>query len=162
MPRDAFYCEDCKKPFEVILTLEEYEKGQIKCPICGKHHVHQEATAFFAVQEKLKPPTALSSNELATKRKLSSRPEKRRLFRPCSGGIAAGPQPLSAIRRPDAVMPFLFNVALPFMAAPAFASPSPLPAKHLVDTPPLPAYCSASSFVGAPFQERFHNTNLRL
>lgn len=52
MPRYEFYCEDCKKPFEVILTLEEYEKGQIKCPTGSKKHGHQESAAFFAVTSK--------------------------------------------------------------------------------------------------------------
>jgi putative FmdB family regulatory protein len=52
MPRYEFYCEDCKKPFGLILTLAEYEKGKVKCPKCGKEHVHQEAAAFFAVTSK--------------------------------------------------------------------------------------------------------------
>jgi len=52
MPRYEFYCEDCKKPFEVVLTLHEYEKGHFKCPKCGGKHVHQEAAAFFAVTSK--------------------------------------------------------------------------------------------------------------
>jgi len=49
MPRYEFYCEDCKKTFEIILTLAEYEKGKIKCRKCGGTHVHQQAAAFFAV-----------------------------------------------------------------------------------------------------------------
>jgi putative FmdB family regulatory protein len=52
MPRYEFFCEDCKKPFETILTLAEYEKGKIKCPKCGGKHVHQEAAAFFTVTTK--------------------------------------------------------------------------------------------------------------
>jgi putative FmdB family regulatory protein len=52
MPRYEFFCEDCKKPFETILTLAEYEKGKITCPKCGGKHVHQEAAAFFAVTSK--------------------------------------------------------------------------------------------------------------
>jgi putative FmdB family regulatory protein len=52
MPRYDFYCEDCKKPFEVTLTLEEYEKGKIKCPKCSGKRVHQQAAAFFAVTSK--------------------------------------------------------------------------------------------------------------
>ncbi|HJY91441.1 MAG TPA: hypothetical protein VJ255_14225, partial [Candidatus Acidoferrum sp.] len=28
MPRYEFYCEDCKKPFELILSLAEYEKNK--------------------------------------------------------------------------------------------------------------------------------------
>jgi putative FmdB family regulatory protein len=52
MPRYEFYCDDCKKPFELILTLAEYEKGKVKCPKCGKERVHQEAATFFAVTSK--------------------------------------------------------------------------------------------------------------
>jgi putative FmdB family regulatory protein len=52
MPRYEFYCEDCEKPFEVILSLAEYEKGKIKCPKCGREHIHQQAAAFFAVTSK--------------------------------------------------------------------------------------------------------------
>ena len=52
MPCYEFYCEDCNKPFELILTLQEYEGDKIKCPKCGGTHVHQEAAAFFAVTGK--------------------------------------------------------------------------------------------------------------
>ena len=52
MPRYEYYCEDCKKPFEVILTIAEYEKAKIKCPKCDGNHVHQEPAAFFAVTSK--------------------------------------------------------------------------------------------------------------
>jgi len=52
MPRYEYYCEDCKKPFEVILTIAEYEKAKIKCAKCGGNHVHQEPAAFFAVTSK--------------------------------------------------------------------------------------------------------------
>jgi putative FmdB family regulatory protein len=54
MPCYEFYCEDCKKPFEVILSLAEYEKDKIKCPKCGHEHIRQEAAAFFAVTSKKK------------------------------------------------------------------------------------------------------------
>ena len=47
-----FYCEDCKRPFEIILSLAEYEKGKVKCPKCGGQQVHQEVAAFFAVTSK--------------------------------------------------------------------------------------------------------------
>ncbi len=55
MPRYEFYCEDCKKPFEAILTLAEYEKGKIKCPKSGRAHIHQEAACVLRrhFQEKL-------------------------------------------------------------------------------------------------------------
>jgi len=52
VPRYEFYCEDCRRPFEVILTLAEYEKGKIKCPNCRREHIHQEVAAFFVVTSK--------------------------------------------------------------------------------------------------------------
>ena len=52
MPRYEYYCEDCKKPFELILTLEEHERTKITCPKCKGTHVHQEVAAFFAVTSK--------------------------------------------------------------------------------------------------------------
>ena len=52
MPRYEFYCEDCKKPFEILLTLAEYEQDKVKCPKCGGKDLQQEAAAFFAVTSK--------------------------------------------------------------------------------------------------------------
>jgi len=52
MPRYEFFCEDCNKPFEVILTFGEYEKGEIACPTCGGKYVHQETAEFFVVTSK--------------------------------------------------------------------------------------------------------------
>lgn len=52
MPHYEFYCEGCKKPFELILTLDAYDKRKFKCPKCGGKKVRQEAAAFFAVTSK--------------------------------------------------------------------------------------------------------------
>ena len=52
MPRYEYYCEDCKRPFELILTLEEHDKSKITCPKCKSKQVRQEAAAFFAVTSK--------------------------------------------------------------------------------------------------------------
>ena len=52
MPRYEYYCEECKKTFEITLTLDEYEKGKIKCPKCDGKKVHQRAATFFAVTSK--------------------------------------------------------------------------------------------------------------
>lgn len=52
MPRYEFFCEDCQKPFEKILTLSEYENGEVICPDCGGKRVHQEAASFFTVTSK--------------------------------------------------------------------------------------------------------------
>ena len=48
MPVYDYICNDCHKPFELVLTLHEHEEA-IKCPKCGSKNVEQEATAFFAV-----------------------------------------------------------------------------------------------------------------
>jgi putative FmdB family regulatory protein len=51
MPVYDYVCNDCHKPFELVLTLREHD-DQIKCPKCGSKNVEQEATAFFAVTGK--------------------------------------------------------------------------------------------------------------
>jgi putative FmdB family regulatory protein len=52
MPCYEFFCDDCQKPFEIILTFSEYDKGEIACPNCSGKNVHQEAAEFFAVTSK--------------------------------------------------------------------------------------------------------------
>ncbi len=53
MPVYEYYCEVCKKEFEVTLTLDEHEhERKIKCPKCKGHRVHQMAAAFTAVTSK--------------------------------------------------------------------------------------------------------------
>jgi putative FmdB family regulatory protein len=51
MPVYDYVCNDCHKPFELVLTLKEHET-KIKCPTCGSRDVEQEATAFFAMTGK--------------------------------------------------------------------------------------------------------------
>jgi DNA-directed RNA polymerase subunit RPC12/RpoP len=36
MPRDEFVCLNCEKLFSRILSLVDYEEGEILCPHCGK------------------------------------------------------------------------------------------------------------------------------
>ncbi len=52
MPNYEFVCKDCKKPFAVTLTLEEYEKGRVACPKCKSKKVEQKPAAFFAVTSR--------------------------------------------------------------------------------------------------------------
>jgi putative FmdB family regulatory protein len=52
MPFYEFLCEDCDKIFSLVLTLSEYEKGDIHCPKCGSSKVIQEPSSFFAVTSK--------------------------------------------------------------------------------------------------------------
>jgi putative FmdB family regulatory protein len=52
MPVYDYVCKDCQKPFELILTLGEHDKGDIRCPKCGSKNVEQDAVAFYAVTSK--------------------------------------------------------------------------------------------------------------
>ena len=52
MPVYDYVCLDCHKPFETVLTLNEHDKENPKCPRCGSKHVEQEAAAFFAVTSR--------------------------------------------------------------------------------------------------------------
>jgi putative FmdB family regulatory protein len=52
MPTYDYVCLDCHKSFESVLTLNQHDKGAIKCPHCGSKHIEQEAAAFFAVTSK--------------------------------------------------------------------------------------------------------------
>lgn len=52
MPVYDYICLDCHKPFETLLTLNEHDKENPKCPHCGSKNVEQEATAFFAVTSR--------------------------------------------------------------------------------------------------------------
>ena len=50
MPVYEYFCDSCKKEFEVILTLTEHDhEEKIVCPKCGRHKVHQLAATFTAV-----------------------------------------------------------------------------------------------------------------
>lgn len=52
MPSYEFMCKECKKPFTVIMTLKEYDKGKVACPKCKSKKVEQKPAAFFAVTSK--------------------------------------------------------------------------------------------------------------
>jgi putative FmdB family regulatory protein len=53
MPHYEYFCDACKKEFEIALTLDEHDhERKIKCPKCGSHKVHQMAASFTAVTSK--------------------------------------------------------------------------------------------------------------
>jgi putative FmdB family regulatory protein len=48
MPRYEFMCEKCNKPFELIMTFAEREKGDVKCPKCQGTKVVPQFSGFVA------------------------------------------------------------------------------------------------------------------
>jgi putative FmdB family regulatory protein len=52
MPHYEYLCTACNKKFSVVLTLEEHEKGKVKCPKCGGTKVEQQWAAFYATTSK--------------------------------------------------------------------------------------------------------------
>jgi putative FmdB family regulatory protein len=52
MPTYEYLCQNCKKPFEVVMSISEYEKRKVKCPKCGKGRVKQQITGFMVQTSK--------------------------------------------------------------------------------------------------------------
>ena len=52
MPHHEFLCRDCKKTFDKILALIDYEEGDVVCPRCGSKNVEQRWSAFSNITPK--------------------------------------------------------------------------------------------------------------
>jgi putative FmdB family regulatory protein len=53
MPQYDFLCQSCRKLFSKILTLPDYQRGEIICPYCGSEEVeHGRWVPFHAVTSK--------------------------------------------------------------------------------------------------------------
>jgi putative FmdB family regulatory protein len=52
MPTYEYRCLNCKKRFEVMMSVSEYEKGKVKCPKCGKRKVAQQISEFMIQTSK--------------------------------------------------------------------------------------------------------------
>ena len=52
MPRYEFVCEKCNKPFEVVMTISEREKSDVKCPKCKSSKVVAQLGGFMAQTAK--------------------------------------------------------------------------------------------------------------
>ena len=57
MPHYEFFCHACKKTFSKVLTLAEYDKGEVICPDCGSKEVEQSWSAFSAITSRKAPDT---------------------------------------------------------------------------------------------------------
>jgi putative FmdB family regulatory protein len=52
MPQYEYACKACNKTFSLIMTLAEYDKGNVACPKCKSKKVEQKVAPFFAVTSK--------------------------------------------------------------------------------------------------------------
>ena len=52
MPQYEFFCHACKKVFSKVMSLAEYERGELVCPRCGGKGVEQSWSAFYAITSK--------------------------------------------------------------------------------------------------------------
>jgi putative FmdB family regulatory protein len=52
MPHYEFFCHACKKTFSKVLTLAEYEAGEVLCPRCLSSNVEQSWSAFYAITSR--------------------------------------------------------------------------------------------------------------
>jgi len=49
MPTYDYYCEKCKKPFMLVMSISDYEKKKARCPKCKGKRIKQQITAFTAI-----------------------------------------------------------------------------------------------------------------
>ena len=52
MPTYEFILEKCNKPFQEIMSIQEFEKKKIRCPKCKSTKVKQMITAFYTITSK--------------------------------------------------------------------------------------------------------------
>ncbi len=52
MPHYEFFCRDCKKFFDKVLSLVDYEEGEVQCPRCNSTNIEQLWSEFSAITSK--------------------------------------------------------------------------------------------------------------
>jgi len=52
MPHYEFFCQECKKLFDKLLSLVDYKEGEVVCPYCGSKRVEQRSSALSAISSR--------------------------------------------------------------------------------------------------------------
>ncbi len=52
MPVYEFFCRDCKKPFEVVLSVAGCDPEKVECGGCGGKHVERRWSEVTAITSK--------------------------------------------------------------------------------------------------------------
>lgn len=47
MPMYDYKCQDCGKESLIVLTLNEHERGDVKCPACGGKNIQPQYSPFI-------------------------------------------------------------------------------------------------------------------
>jgi putative FmdB family regulatory protein len=55
MPHYEFFCHNCKKLFARILSLVDYEEGEVLCPHCGSKNIEQCWSASTLLRRRRAP-----------------------------------------------------------------------------------------------------------
>ena len=56
MAHYEFFCHACNKTFSKVLTLAEYEEGEVLCPLCDSNNVELSWSAFHPITSKRRCP----------------------------------------------------------------------------------------------------------
>ena len=49
MPTYEYRCKECKKKFELVLTIVQHDKKRVTCPKCKSRKVERQFSNFLAV-----------------------------------------------------------------------------------------------------------------
>ena len=52
MPDYQYFCHACQKTFSKVLTLAEYDEGEVRCPHCGSDNIEQSWSVFYPITPK--------------------------------------------------------------------------------------------------------------
>ena len=53
MPTYEFYCEKCKKSYDLIMTIAEFEKlNNLRCPKCKSTRFRKQISSFQTITSK--------------------------------------------------------------------------------------------------------------
>jgi putative FmdB family regulatory protein len=52
VPHHEFFCHACKKSFSKMLSLVDYEEGEVVCPHCGSTEAEQRWSAFAVMTSR--------------------------------------------------------------------------------------------------------------
>lgn len=66
MPNYSYICQNCKKPFSIFLSYEDYGTAEVACPHCGSEQVDRRLSRVrFARSEESRLDSLADPSQLA-------------------------------------------------------------------------------------------------